>query len=1719
MTLTDQAAKAKGPPRWLEPDQVLPVQGRVGEDIVIEPKLRWSDVFDELRYELLRGDVPIPSDRYRVQMRGNVVQLTLKQTQKDDTGHYALVATRVGQGFDKGSSKKIHLSVDEPSEEGDPPTFLRRLTDLAVKVGTRTRFLVEIRSSTTPMITWHRNAEPVHAGSRFSFVHEGNFYCVDVAPVTVEDEGHWTCMAENRGGRSSCTSQLTVIVPKAYKRPEFVEELRALLTETGTVSLECKVVGVPTPVLRWFKDNKEIKAGDVFALTANPDDPTSLGIYTCEAVNCMGIAYSSSKVHVVGKGSREGSLKPADSMTPSGPLPIFIKLLQDECCRIGDTLRLSCQVQVPPWPKAITWYNKEGRIEPSEKYHVMEDGLGGYFVEVYPVEAMDEGEWKCVATSAEDMKQFTTCYVAMSIPKNYRKPRFMESLKAVLTEEGLVSFECKVVGFPTPLLRWFKDGQELKPGDVYQLTGTNSLGSYCCIARNCMGEAKSTAELTIEDIQNQLNEEERLQLLSTNQPPTFIKGLRSCEARINEDFRFTVQVSISPEPSLAWYRDDMPVEENEKYQIAKGSLGTWHLDVKTLEFVDQAEWKCVATNDHGQSVTSCFLKLIIPKHYKKPKFLESLRAILSEEGAVNLECKVIGVPQPILKWYKDGVELKPGDIHRIISGQDGTCCLGTYTCEATNCMGTVSSSASLLGFEDKFPVRKEAKEPQSPNGHELARNLSLSTIHEERTSQLYDTPQTDHSVTLDDRGEVSFSFDGKEVSVSLYETPDLTEEEALQISSIGSEMDGKRRRSGSASANTEMLQRIESINKTEEPYVEDVADKSSEKKQTTSESDRSLSKSNKERLLDNTKRLKEPVLVVRDTLVSIDNLETKLNSGSEEECRTTITENIIKPIQILCEEVSSIESKALKNAGDRSLNQTVRISLLEAIGGPTEELLRGMELIERQENVKSRKTDLIAILESLTDPVDEILMGITKIEHELTGRAIGEKPIALIRMISAVSKLDENVRNALTADKRAARLAASLEEILNTLDFFLNDVSVDPTRGTIETVDTVVVESLSRSIEDMARALGRSCTTKANVDGGSNIVEELATPTRELKAKLDTLRSALETYETKGTLSEYRTKLIESLRDSVGQTVGEIQRMKEKKPAEDEGRTAAEEPRQDILKEVRSSLQEALKSYENVAGTLDPRLSSIFDRVDEIYRRLRTPQKREIGLESLTSLEGPLYSLQCALTSISIAENSETIFKLLEPVVSQLRSTITSLNESSLQPILEMVGNIEGIVRIRTDNELEEGASSKSMQEEPENLIDGILDPLIDVQSALSTTLEDVDSVTNGATSSEKFASSEVAACLVELRQYVSDAAHTAMTLRVDETLSSLMDLKEPLLDLLAVLASEERSFQELPVIRKIPITIEKLKTVVSKVLEHSRSQETIKRTKDLWKTLGDVETQLPKTIVQLTDAEEAAKHVLERLNVDQGLSNVHFALSSVLERQERNHPSYSSSLTICIEDLRQSIGSSAVAIANLKHPVDEQIVEQVALLKESLLSLQRSLLTQEHEPEEEQVLKDLTSPVEKLKNLIRTVVDTEARTDVLLPVLELLDEIEKDTPLIAKEASKKKARREAEKLIPKREEPMKQKVRTFGLADKIFRSLDPMKHWLSATSEESTKDEEESALSSTVDELKRDVNKIAIETSYSEPPSDENLIEALVDLREPLTRLRNAIAIPSWTF
>ena len=113
---------------------------------------------------------------------------------------------------------------------------------------------------------------------------------------------------------------------------------------------------------------------------------------------------------------------------------------------------INLAVTRPSLPVRVVWWNHGQQIAVGEKYSVVESGEGRYSVIINPVELSDDGDWK-VNVENQFGSATSECTLTLRVPKNYRKPRFVENLKAVLTKEGLVSFECKVVGFPTPLLR------------------------------------------------------------------------------------------------------------------------------------------------------------------------------------------------------------------------------------------------------------------------------------------------------------------------------------------------------------------------------------------------------------------------------------------------------------------------------------------------------------------------------------------------------------------------------------------------------------------------------------------------------------------------------------------------------------------------------------------------------------------------------------------------------------------------------------------------------------------------------------------------------------------------------------------------------------------------------------------------------------------------------------------------------------------------------------------------------------------------------------------------------------------------------------------------------------------------------------------------------------------------------------------------------------------
>src|SRR4051812_34241502 len=111
-----------------------------------------------------------------------------------------------------------------------------------------------------------------------------------------------------------------------------------------------------------------------------------------------------------------------------------------------------------------------------------------------------------------------------------------------------------------------------------------------------MGYSESSTELTLEDIQHQLSDEEKQQLLTdkATRPPKFLKGLQALDMKIGEPCRLQVHVN-DPKAAVAWFRDGVPVNaDDEKYSF-KNEGGLHTLEICNLEFEDQAEWKCASS--------------------------------------------------------------------------------------------------------------------------------------------------------------------------------------------------------------------------------------------------------------------------------------------------------------------------------------------------------------------------------------------------------------------------------------------------------------------------------------------------------------------------------------------------------------------------------------------------------------------------------------------------------------------------------------------------------------------------------------------------------------------------------------------------------------------------------------------------------------------------------------------------------------------------------------------------------------------------------------------------------------------------------------------------------------------------------------------------------------------------------------------------------------------
>lgn len=107
-------------------------------------------------------------------------------------------------------------------------------------------------------------------------------------------------------------------------------------------------------------------------------------------------------------------------------------------------------------------------------------------------------------------------YETVLVPETTEEapPEFVEELQPQILPDGEeVVMSCRVMGSPLPVVRWYKDGQEIMPSTDFQIsydesTGFSTLkipevfpedaGEYACTAENMFGDATTSASLVVD---------------------------------------------------------------------------------------------------------------------------------------------------------------------------------------------------------------------------------------------------------------------------------------------------------------------------------------------------------------------------------------------------------------------------------------------------------------------------------------------------------------------------------------------------------------------------------------------------------------------------------------------------------------------------------------------------------------------------------------------------------------------------------------------------------------------------------------------------------------------------------------------------------------------------------------------------------------------------------------------------------------------------------------------------------------------------------------------------------------------------------------------------------------------------------------------------------------------------------------------------------------------
>ncbi|XP_035698607.1 muscle, skeletal receptor tyrosine protein kinase-like [Branchiostoma floridae] len=277
-------------------------------------------------------------------------------------------------------------------------------------------------------------------------------------------------------------------------------------------------------------------------------------------------------------------------------------------------------------------------------------------------------------------------------------------------------FDCNVVTASSAITRWTHNGMVVRENNNTRLTpdgqnltilsvSTMDIGVYCCLGGN--GTQPEWSSCTRLDVRTGPQ---------ITRPPINVTALANTRTSLR------CGATGNPSPVVIWEREGYPIEIDQRKSI----LQSGNLRIKELQLSDGGRYRCVASNEYGQTYSNyAYLTIQVPAEILQGPSNRNV----SFGTEVTMSCFVWGIPQPNITWYKNGKPLSPRfstiqNIKRLIYPETNTTYTesmltvkatspSNYTCEARN---QHSGGVTVLRRTGRVVITDKSKY-QSPAGY------------------------------------------------------------------------------------------------------------------------------------------------------------------------------------------------------------------------------------------------------------------------------------------------------------------------------------------------------------------------------------------------------------------------------------------------------------------------------------------------------------------------------------------------------------------------------------------------------------------------------------------------------------------------------------------------------------------------------------------------------------------------------------------------------------------------------------------------------------------------------------------------------------------------------------------------------------------------------------------------------------------------------------------